>query len=182
MSPKRRPNPKLQTPRDRDVMESRRRQAMSLIEAGRSQADAAREMGVTRQAVSLWVNDVRSSGRKGLASKGKPGRKTAPTLAERKRIESALLKGPVKNGYRNELWTLRRVAEIIARVTGREIPSTTRTWNLLREMGWSCQRPARRARQQDQQEVKAFRTQTWVALKKTPDASEDVSSSPTKAD
>jgi hypothetical protein len=42
---------------------------------------------------------------------------------------------------------LRRVSEVIARITGRDRPSISRTWGLLRVLGWSCQRPARRARQ-----------------------------------
>lgn len=88
-----------------------------------------------------------------------------------KKVQAALLKGPVKNGYRNDLWTLRRVAEVIARVTGRPRPSISRTWALMRSMGWSCQRPARRARQQDAEAVVEFRERTWTAAKKTPEIS-----------
>ena len=64
---------------------------------------------------------------------------------------------------------LRRVSAVIARVTGRSAPSLTRTWQMLREMGWSCQRPERRARQQDANAVRTFRTRTWSRLKKTPE-------------
>jgi transposase len=88
-----------------------------------------------------------------------------------KKVEAALLKGAVKNGYRNDLWTLRRSAEIFARVTGRPRPSISRTWGLLSAMGWSCQRPARRARQQDTEAVAEFRERTWTAIKKTPEIS-----------
>jgi len=43
-----------------------------------------------------------------------------------KKVEEALLKVPVKNGSRNDLWTLRRVAEVIVRVTGRPCPGGRR--------------------------------------------------------
>jgi putative transposase len=152
-------------------MEKRRLEALSLLSDGISQSEVARRLKVSRQAVSKWVAAERAGGEKALASKGKPGRKTAPTPAELKKVEAALMKGPVKNGYRNDLWTLRRVAEIFARVTGRRRPSISRTWGLLREMGWSCQRPARRARQQDADAVAEFREQTWTAVKKTPEIS-----------
>ncbi len=142
-----------------------------MLSDGVSQSEVARRFGVSRQAVSKWMAAKRAGGAKALVSKGKPGRKTAPTPAELKKVETALLKGPVKNGYRNDLWTLRRVAEIIARVTGRQRPSISRTWGLLREMGWSCQRPARRARQQDADAVAEFRVRTWTAVKKTPEIS-----------
>lgn len=141
---------------------------MELLDGGMSQSAVARQLGVSRQAVSTWVAVRLAGGKKALASKGKPGRKTALTAAERKKVESALLKGPVKNGYRNDLWTLRRISAIIADVTGRKKPSTTRTWGLLREMGWSCQRPAKRARQQDAELVAEFRERTWTAIKKKP--------------
>lgn len=167
----RRPTPRLTGKRDRTAMETRRKQALVLLDSGVNQSEVARQVGVSRQAVSKWVTARNDGGIKALASKGKPGRKTSLTVAERKKVEAALLKGPVKNGYRNDLWTLRRVAVVIARVTGRNEPSVTRTWNLMREMGWSCQRPAKRARQQDADAVAEFRDKTWAAVKKTPEVS-----------
>jgi len=172
MLPKqRRPTPRLTGKRDHSAMEKRRLEALALLADGISQSEVARRLDVSRQAVSKWVAAKREGGVKALVSKGKPGRKTAPTPAELKKVEAALLKGPVKNGYRNELWTLRRVATVIARVTGRRRPSISRTWGLLRAMGWSCQRPARRARQQDADAVAEFRTRTWSVVKKTPERS-----------
>jgi transposase len=167
----RRPTLRLTGKRDHEAMEERRIAAMSLLADGISQSEVARRVGVSRQAVSKWMSAKRSGGTKALASKGKPGRKTAPTPAELKRVEAALVKGPVKNGYRNDLWTLRRVSEVIAHITGRDRPSISRTWSLLRAMNWSCQRPARRARQQDAEAVAEFRGRTWSAVKKTPEHS-----------
>ncbi len=167
----RRSTPRLTGKRDHSAMEKRRLEALELLADGISQSEIARRLDVSRQAVSKWVTAKRDGGMKALASKGKPGRKTAPSSSEMKKIEAALLKGPVKNGYRNDLWTLRRVAEVIARVTGRPRPSISRTWGLLHTMGWSCQRPARRARQQDADAVTDFREQTWTAVKKTPEIS-----------
>ena len=169
----RRSTPRLTGPRDHAVMEKRRLEALSLLADGLTQSEVARRVDVSRQAVSKWVAAKRVGGAKALASKGKPGRQTAPTPSELKKVESALLKGPVKNGYRNDLWTLRRVAEVIARVTGRARPSISGTWGLLRKMEWSCQRPARRARQQDVEAVAEFRTKTWTAVKKKPEISDD---------
>ena len=165
----RRSTPRLTGKRDHSAMEKRRLEALALLADGISQSEVARRLDVSRQAVSKWMAAKRDGGVKALASKGKPGRKTAPTPAEMKKVESALLKGPVKNGYRNDLWTLRRVSEVIARVTGRPRPSISRTWGLLRTMGWSCQRPARRARQQDADAVAEFRERTWTVVKKTPE-------------
>ena len=92
-------------------MEQRRRGTLALLAEGVSQSEVSRRLGVSRQEVSKWATAKRVGGVKALASKGKPGRKTAPTPAEMKKIDAALLKGPVTNGCRNDLWTLRRVAE-----------------------------------------------------------------------
>jgi transposase len=164
----RRPTPRLTGKRDHSAMEKRRLEALSLLSDGISQSEVARRLDVSRQAVSKWMAAKRDGGVKALTSKGKPGRKTAPTPVQMKKVEAALLKGPVKNGYRNDLWTLRRVSEVIARVTDRPRPSISRTWGLLRTMGWSCQRPARLARQQDAEAVAEFRERTWTTVKKTP--------------
>lgn len=150
-------------------MEKRRLEGIAMLAEGISQSEVARRLDVTRQAVSKWSAAKRVGGTKALASKGKPGRKSAPTSAEMKKVESILVKGPVKSGFRNDLWTLRRIAEVFGRVTGRKRPSLTRTWELLRAMKWSCQRPARRARQQDVEAVAEFRDKTWAVVKKTPD-------------
>lgn len=175
------PNAKLQAPRDRTAMEERRREALRLIASGMRQAEVARRLDVVPQAISQWVAAHRAGGVKSLASKGKPGPKTAPDAKARKRIEAALVKGPKANGYRNDLWTLRRVAEVVERITGTK-PGTTRTWTLLREMGWSCQRPARRARERNDKQVQDFVDHVWTAVKKTPATNANASSSPTKAD
>jgi transposase len=165
----RRPTPRLTGKRDRAAQEERRRKAVALLGEGLSQSEVACQVGVSRQAVGKWAQAKSAGGMKALASKGKPGRKTAPTAADLRRLEAALLKGPVKNGYRNDLWTLRRVAEVFARITGRARPSISGMWGILKKMGWSCQRPERRARQQDARAVSDFRETTWELVKKTPE-------------
>lgn len=139
-------------------MEKRRLEALALLADGISQSEVARRLGVSRQAVSKWMTTKRMGGVKALVSKGKPGRKTAPTPTEMKTIETVLRNGPVKNGFCDDFWTLRRVAEVFARVTGRRRPSISRTWGLLRTMGWSCQRSVC---QQDAIEVAELRGRTW---------------------
>lgn len=167
----RRSTPRLTGKRDRAELERRRLAGIALLAKGLSQSEVARELDVRPQAVSKWAAAKAAGGMKALASKGKPGRKTAPSASELKRVESVLIKGALKSGYRNDLWTLGRIAEVFARVTGQKRPSISRTWQLLRTMGWSNQRPARRARQQDAEAVTAFREKTWVAVKKTPNDS-----------
>ncbi|MFI6778120.1 winged helix-turn-helix domain-containing protein [Nocardia sp. NPDC050412] len=55
------------------------------------------------------------------------------------------------------MWTLARVAEVIMGVTGVRY-SETQTWTILRErLGWSRQRPARRAVERNDEAIAAWR-------------------------
>ena len=125
-----RPTPRLQGKRDHAAMERRRLEALSLLADGISQAEVARQVGVSRQAVSKWVAARRRGGEKALASKGKPGRKTGPTPSEMQQVKAVLDQGP--DGGGSGRWTLREIAEAIGRVTRRPRPSISRTWRLMR--------------------------------------------------
>ncbi len=60
-----------------------------------------------------------------------------------------MLRGPRAWGFRTELWTLERVAQVIEKV-GHVRYSLSQTWRVLRQLGWSRQRPARRAKERDE--------------------------------
>lgn len=86
------------------------------------------------------------------------------------KVERALARGPRANGFSTELWTLARVAEVIERVTGvRYHPG--HVWRILREqLGWSRQRPARRAVERNDEAIETWAKVVWPRVKKTPDA------------
>ena len=77
-----------------------------------------------------------------------------------------MLKGPAANGFATELWTLPRVAEVIERVSGvRYHPG--QVWRILRQqLGWTRQRPARRAVERDDAAIAQWVKQRWPNLKK----------------
>ena len=81
-----------------------------------------------------------------------------------------LLKGPKANGFGTELWTLARVAEVIEAVTGVSY-HPGHVWRILREqLGWSRQRPARRAVERDEEAIEVWVKQRWPKIKKAPGA------------
>ena len=96
-------------------------------------------------------------------------------------LGKALLAGAVANDFPTELWTLARVAKLIEREFGVAY-STVNVWRILRELGFSSQRPAGRAIQRDEAAITQWRTKRWPALKKSPGAKAAPSSSSTKAD
>jgi transposase len=75
-------------------------------------------------------------------------------------VEARLLEGALKSGYATELWTLKRVAEVIERET-RVSYHQGQVWRLLRQLGWSRQKPARRAAERNQEAITAWVKESW---------------------
>jgi transposase len=134
---------------------------------GMKPAAVARAVGTSRASVTRWRQAVEARGQAGLESKPHPGGTPRLTVGQRKRLIRMLLQGPGKHGYGTELWTLARVAEVIAVTFGVEYhPSAV--WHILRAMGWSCQKPQRWARERDEQAVQRWRQEDWPRIKKRP--------------
>jgi transposase len=148
-----------------------------MFERGVSQADVARELGVSRETASQWASAFRAGGREALSGAGRAGR--LPKLSDRQLadVEAALERGPRANGFPTELWTLVRVAAVIENTTGVAY-SSTQTWWILRErLGWSRQRPARKALEANHEAIAAWARDRWPVVKKTPDVATPGSSS-----
>jgi transposase len=165
--------------RDFRELELRRRKGMRMLARGVTQAEVARRLEVSRQTTSTWakkvVADPQAWRRKPL---GRPG---GLDPAQKKQLGKALLAGAVANDFPTELWTLARVVKLIEREFGLTY-STVNVWRILREMGFSSQRPTGRAIQRDEAAIAQWRTKRWPALKKSPGAKGEPSSSSTKAD
>src|SRR5256712_12935794 len=156
--------------RDFQAMEERRMRAADLFEQGVIPAEIARQVGVCHQIVSDWRAVWRRSGRDGLRAAGRAGRLPKVSPDQLAQVEIALAKGAEANGYPTDLWTLQRVAEVIERVTGVSY-HPARVWYILRQaLGWSWQRPARRATERDDEAIARWVKQQWPRIKKGPGA------------
>jgi transposase len=162
------------------ALEARRFEAARLFARGTGQAAVMRALGVSRQTAHQWYHRWRRGGRQGLKAVGRLGRKPRLDQRQLSRVEAALLQGPRRHGFATDLWTLPRVATVIARLTGVHY-HPGHVWYLLRGLQWSLQRPARRARERDEAAIRQWVSRRWPAVKKTPGASGPGSSSRTKA-
>jgi transposase len=155
--------------RDFDAMERRRKRAARMFARGKSQADVARELEVTRQSVSRWHAEWEAGGTAALDGAGRAGRPPQLDQADLARIERQLTKGPLANGYASDMWTIARVTEVIESETGVAF-HPGHVWRLLGQMGWSRQRPARKALERDDEAIANWVKNDWPRVKKTPDA------------
>ena len=155
--------------------------AVDLFEQGERQADVARALGVSPETASEWHRQWRGGGRAALAGAGRAGRRRRLSDEQLAEVEAKLLQGARANGFPTDLWTLARVAEVIERET-RVRYSQTQTWEILRtRLGWSRQRPARRALERDDEAIATWVKQEWPRLKKGRAAGAPGSSSRTRA-
>jgi transposase len=106
-----------------------------------------------------------SGGEKALAAKPVPGRPPKLREDQCQQLLDLLLKGAVASGYPNELWTLDRIAEVIAREFG-VYYHPNHVWRLLRRHCWSCQVPEWRALQRDEAAIAHWKRYRWPHIKK----------------
>jgi transposase len=169
--------------RDFDQLERRRMQAAKLLARGVSQAEVARRAKVSRESVRRWWNQMMLHGStQGLKKAGRAGRRSKLTLEELGKLETILRAGPEKAGFRNGLWTLDRIAQLI-REEFQVDYHPGHVWRILqKKLGWSCQRPVGRARERNETAIRDWKENVWPALKKKPKKKAESSSSWMKAD
>ena len=148
-------------------LEARRRRAVALLDKGLGVREVARQIGCSPMSVSRWRTEVRARGPDALRPKPAPGRPPRVTARQRAKLLTLLLKGATAHGFSTDLWTLPRVAAVIARTFGVTY-HPAHVWKILRGEGWSCQKPERRARERDEAAIQRWRTERWPHIKKRP--------------
>jgi len=138
---------------------------MELLKTGLSISGVARRLGCSHSSVILWRDAVRRRGESALKAKPAPGRPTKLKPRQLKRLSTLLLRGALAWGYSTDLWTTQRIAEVIAREF-RVHFHRAHVGRLLVDLGWSCQKPERRAVERDEEAIERWKRYRWVAIKK----------------
>jgi len=162
-----------------EELEHRRLRALALLKEGLQPVEVARRVGADRRSVRRWKAAARVKGEAGVRAKPAPGRPPKLQAKQRARLEALLLKGAQAAGYHSDLWTCPRVAEVIERRFG-VCYHVDHIGRLLHELGWSPQKPARRALERDEGAIRRWVHEAWPRVKKTPPAGARRSSSSTK--
>ena len=149
------------------VLEARRRQALALLKEGHSLQAVARWLRCAASSVMRWRDAVRRHGARGFQVGASPGRPPKLTKRQRQHLVRLLLQGSLAHGYRTDLWTTSRVAEVIARHFGIQY-HPDHVGRLLHALGWTPQKPERRALQRKEAAIARWKRQEWPRVKKTP--------------
>jgi transposase len=163
------------------ALEQRRLRAARLLQEGVHQSEVARRVGAHRQSVSRWAQQLEAAGLPGLRKAGRAGRKPRLSPGDLQKIERGLKRGPQALGYETGLWTAWRVAHLIQQECGVRYHAS-QAWRILRQLGWSCQRPVGRALERDEVTIRRWKKERWPETKKKPKNRGGSSSSSMKAD
>ena len=160
---------KNKTARDFDALEQRRRAGMRLLGQKVAQAEVARRLGVSPAAVCKW--NARRRAQPATAWQRRPqGKPPKLTAAHKEQLRRALRRGAQAHGFVNDLWTLPRIATVLESTCGVRL-HPGHLWRVLGALGWSVQKPERRAFQRDEAAITRWKEHTWPALKKKPGGS-----------
>jgi transposase len=153
------------TKRDQKELEKRRLQAGKMFEKGISQVSISKKFKVSRAAVCQWYAMWKEDGKKGLQSRGLPGFDSEFTEEKKKKLKTIILAGPIKSGYVTDFWTINRVRAVTKKELLIDL-GYTRIWNTVLSLGFSCQKPERRARERNEKSITDWKQNTFPRLKK----------------
>ncbi len=146
-------------------LEQRRFRALALLQQGFSPAEVAQRIGVDRRSVRRWNSRARRQGQQALRAQPAPGRPARLSAGQRRVLERMLLRGAEAAGFPTPLWTCPRVAKWIQQRFGiRYHPD--HVCRLLHRLGFTPQKPVRRAVERDEEAIGQWVKQQWPALKK----------------
>jgi transposase len=134
-----------------DDLERRRKRAVQAVAEGESRRTVARVLGVHHKTVARWVRAARDPG--GLDAKPPPRPEPGLSDADLRTLERLLTNGAKAHGWHNELWTAARVAHLIEREFGLDYHPEHVRKILKRRLGWTSQKPRRKARERNDKEV-----------------------------
>ena len=139
--------------------------AVARFGEGQSLSAVAAALQVSYDAVRVWFHKWQQGGAEAVCTQAPLGAKPRLSPEQVNQLEGALLEGPVRWGYKTELWTLARIADLVYTQFGvRYHPS--HVFKLLRRMGWSCQRPCRQAKERNEAAIEQWLREDWPRIKK----------------
>jgi transposase len=146
-------------------LQDRRTKAIQLLQNGYSPVEVAQKVGVDRRSVRRWKASHRHSGISGIQARVVPGRPLKLNQSKRKKLVNILLAGAARQGFDTDLWTCPRVAKVIQRKFSVRY-HVDHLPKILHAMGFSPQKPERRAKERDEEAIRRWVRHDWPGIKK----------------
>ena len=120
--------------KNKDISERewKRRKGYELLSKGVRNADLARTLEVSWNTVGRWAKRMNNGDNSSWKDVKPPGKPSKLSGKQRQELLKILVKGALAKGYPTDLWTLKRVAEVIRQEFGVEY-NVTHVWRVLRD-------------------------------------------------
>jgi transposase len=149
----------------RDEQERRRLAAAEDLLAGMNQRKVAKKYDVNPSSICRWNQMLREHGTEGLHRRKAPGNPCKLSHEQQDELRDILLTGAAAYGYPTDLWTLRRVAEVINEEFD-IIYNFHSLGDVLHRMGFSPQKPKRRATERNEKAITTWLADHWSKAQK----------------
>ena len=150
-------------------IEERRLEGGRLLRAGQlTQAEIAERLGVSLRAVKQWARQLRDHPDRGLRAlrrRPRTGRPSRLDAGQWRDILRTLRQGALKAGFETDRWTLRRIRDVVRHQFGMNYHPNYLAAR-LRASGWSPQVPAVRAKERDEEVIRAWLKQDWPRIRR----------------
>ena len=127
----------------------------------------AKKYQVQVRSVYRWLAAYRKGGYRAIAARPAPGAPRKLSKNSLNRLEKIILKGAKAAGFANDLWTCARIAEVIKREFGVKY-HFNHVGKILSQMGWSPQRPEKRAIERSEKAIRNWVKKEFPGIKKKP--------------
>ena len=130
-----------------------------------SPEDVIKTFGLHRANIYKWLKVYDTSGFSGLQSTKSKGPKPRITEKQKQHLYNYLLKNPTQLKFEYALWTVEMIVELIT-IKFNINYSNVQVGRLLKEIGFSRQKPLERAYQQNPEKVTEWLTKQYPSIKK----------------
>mgnify|MGYP001583121890 CR=1 FL=1 len=138
--------------------------AVPYFKKGWSLRRIAQKLCVSFIAVRCWKLAWQENGAAGLRA-GTYGPPAKLSAREAKKVSAQILKGAAAHGFSGDFWTLSRLTGAVRTWTGVTYHDRS-IWHVLKRLGFSCQKPVKRAEERDEKAIATWLSATWPKVKK----------------
>jgi transposase len=146
-------------------LQANRRRAIELLGKGWKPMAVAEALGVDSSAVYRWRKNYQEAGAQGIAAVPQHVPSCRLNSEQQKELGEIIQGGALAAGFSTDLWTTARVAQAVQQHFGISY-NAAHLSRLLHKLGFSCQRPVRRARERDAQAATTWKRHKLPGIKR----------------
>jgi len=146
------------------AMAARRLRAVPYFKKSWSLRRIGKKLGVSFIAIHQWKTVWQEKGVAGLKA-GRYGSPFKLPPPKEKLVRQKILQGAEAHGFSGDYWTLNRITNAVRSWTG-ILYQDRSVWHVLKRLGFSCQKPIKRAVERDERAIRVWQRKTWPQLKK----------------